>query len=595
MMQCKFWFWTVAPLPVLGVVLALALGCQPGASPAPEKGGSGSAPPKASSSAPWFEDVTAASGVDFVHDPGASANCFMPECVGSGVALFDFDGDGLLDLYLVQNAGETSSASNRLYRQTGPLRFTDVSEGSGLDVRGRGMGLAIGDIDNDGRPDVFLGEYGRIRLFRNEGSGRFRDISSEAGIESSLWSTSSSFIDYDRDGWLDLLVVNYVNYDPSRWCGDSASRRDYCGPDAFPGVVTKLYRNSAPLPSGGRRFEERTVEAGISAAPGPGLGVVCLDFDGDTWQDFLVANDGKPNHLWINQRDGTFREEGVARGIAYNSMGDTEANMGIAVGDVDGDAVFDIFVTHLTEETPTLWKQPHRGVFEDATTQSKLHRPEWRGTGFGTVMGDFDNDGDLDIAAVNGRVKRPSHQQASDDKSRVAAGLAEYWRPYVERDQLFENDGDGRFRDVSSANVAFSGTASVSRGVAVGDLDNDGALDLVVTSIAGPARIFRNRLSGSGGAWLRVRAVDPATQRDAYGAEVVLHLGERKLWRWIQAGYSYLSSNDPRAHFGAGDAQTYERIEVLWPDGRRESFGGGELRREVRLEKGSGTPASPSK
>jgi hypothetical protein len=509
--------------------------------------------------------------------------------MGSGAALFDYDNDGRLDLYLLQNGGPASRSTNRLYHQEADGSFKDVSAGSGLDVAGYGMGVAIGDVNNDGWPDVLITEYGGLRLFLNNGNGTFTDVTREAGLQSVLWGTSACFFDYDRDGWLDLVVVNYVDYSPSRPCGDS-SKRDYCHPNAFSGTVAKLYRNLGS--SGVVRFEDVTLKSGFGRVPGPGLGVVCADFDGDGWPDIFVANDSQPNRLWINQRDGTFKEEAVVRGIAYNGLGRPQANMGIALGDISGQGLFDVYVTHLTEETNTLWKQGPRGLFRDQTAAAGLASPRWRGTGFGTVLGDFDHDGALDLAVVNGRVSRSPEQgiehRASTRDSRTAI-LDSFWRDYAERNQLFANDGRGRFRDISVHNGPLCGAAAVSRGLACGDLDGDGALDLLVTTVAGPARLFRNVVPNRGH-WLMVRALDPALKRDAYGAEVAVQAGGHRHLRWLNPGSSYLCSNDPRAHFGLGGAERVDAIEVRWPDGMAEAFPGCEADRVVVLRKGSGEP-----
>jgi len=552
---------------------------------------------------PWFEDVTDKVGLNFVHDAGPTGSYFFPQILGSGAALFDFNNDGRLDIYLLQNGGPDSASTNRLFRQEPDGRFTDVTAGSGLDVAGYGMGVAIGDVNNDGWPDVLVTEYGRVRLFLNNGNGTFTDITQEAGLENPHWGTSACFVDYDRDGWLDLVIVNYVNYATARPCADAAGTRDFCGPSSFAGTVTKLYRNLGI--AGGARSAEReaqglalraprsaltvcfkdvTLESGLGQIPGPGLGVVCADFNGDHWPDIFVANDAQPNRLWINQRDGTFKEEAVVRGIAYNAVGKAEANMGVALADVDGRGMFDVFVTHLTEETHTLWRQGPRGLFQDQTAPAWLANPRWRGTGFGVVLADFDLDGAPDLALVNGRVKRMA---LFGNEVTADATLAPFWVPYAERNQLFANNGEGRLRDISLENGPFCGTARVARGLACGDIDRDGALDLLVTTLAGPARLYRN-VAPRRGHWLLIRALDPALQRDAYGAAITVRAAGRRWLGWINPGSSYCCSHDPRAHFGLGQADRVDAIDVVWPDGTEESFPGGRTDQLIVLRKGEG-------
>jgi len=534
-----------------------------------------------------FADATSQMNVDFVHQAANAEKYFMPSTVGSGAALFDYDNDGRLDLLLLQNAGPDAPAKHRLYRLTDGMKYVDVSEGSGLDLAGYGMGAAAGDFNNDGRVDLFLTEYGRVRLFRNDSTGAeplFTEITSPAGIENAFWGTSTAFVDFDRDGWLDLVIVNYVNYDPSRWCADDGSRQEFCGPDAFPGRIAKLYRNLG-AEANGERFEDVTIASGLASQPGPGLGILCADFDGDAWPDLFVANDGQPNHLWINQRKGKFAEEGVLRGIALNAMGKAEANMGIAVGDVNGDGLFDLFVTHLTEETHTLWRQEPRGFFLDHTAASKLIGSSSRSTGFGTVMADVDNDGDLDLMLANGRVTR-----AKKDPANAEAVPDPFWRPYAEPNQLLLNDGVGNFVNASPQNPALCGAPAVSRGLAVADLDDDGGIDVVVTRVAQSPIVCRN-IDAQRGHWLLVRAIDPRLHRDAYGAELTVKTGEKSYHRLVNPGYSFLCSNDPRAHFGLASADKYDAIEVLWPDGMKESFPGGPADRLITLERGAGKPA----
>jgi hypothetical protein len=368
-----------------------------------------------------------------------------------------------------------------------------------------------------------------------------------------------------------------------------SGKRDYCGPSAFPGTATKLFRNrGAELaktsdPKKPRvAFEDVTVTSGLASATGPGLGVYCADFDGDEWPDIFVANDNRPNHLWINQRNGTFKEEAHRRGIAVDSGGIAQAGMGIAIGDVDGDGLFDVYVTHLTIERNTLWQQgPTRGRFTDNTARAGLLSTVWRGTGFGTVLADFDHDGWPDIAVANGGVSRGTPTPNPD--------LGSHFSEFAERNQLFRNEGRGKFRDISEKNNPLCAVPNVARGLAVGDLDGDGALDLVITTIGNRARVFRN-VARNRGHWLIVRAFDPRLNRDAYGAEIVVEAGGRRLLRIVNPGDSYQSSSDPRAHFGLGAATSYDSIHVLWPDGLREVFPGGEANRVLSLERGRGRP-----
>ncbi len=543
-----------------------------------------SAPPEQAQGPPWFEDVTDRVGLDFVHDCGPVGTDYaMPQITGSGAALFDFDGDGRLDIYLLQNGGPNSSARNRLYRQMPDGRFKDVSPGSGLDVAGYNMGVAIADVNNDGRPDVLLTQYTGVRLFLNNGDGTFTDVTKESGLDNPAWGTSAAFFDYDRDGWLDLVVVNYVDYDPSRLKDNGANINDYPPLSAFDGTVTRLYRNLGPK-KGARpgvvRFQDVTLSAGLGQAPGPGLGVVCADLTGDGWPDIFVANDARANHLWVNQRDGTFREEAKDRYVAFNGFGYPQANMGIAIGDVDGSGLFSLFVTHLTEEYNTLWKQGPVGRFRDQTAAAGLM--DVRGTGFGTVFADFDHDGHLDLAIVNGRVSRsPSPADARH--------LPAFWRPYAEKNFLLTGDGKGRFRNISGRERAFGGIANVGRGLACGDVDGDGALDLLVTTVGGRARLYRN-VAPHRGHWLLVRALDRRGQRDAYGAEVTVTAGGRRCLRLVNPAYSYLCSNDVRAHFGLGKAARVDAIDVRWPDGTRETFPGRAADQVVVLRQGAGRP-----
>ncbi|MBM3831785.1 MAG: CRTAC1 family protein [Verrucomicrobia bacterium] len=494
--------------------------------------------------------------------------------------MFDFDNDGRLDVYLLNCGGPKSASRNQLFHQNADGTFQNVSTNSGLDIIGYGMGVAIGDANNDGLAEVLVTEYGAARLFLNTGAGKFREITATSGIDNPRWATAASFFDFDRDGWLDLVIANYVDYIPTHQCKDPAGALEYCGPHNFEGTVTRLFRNVGR--SGKVELEDVTVRAGLARSTGPALGLLCADFDGDRWPDIFITDDGKPNRLFLNQRDGRFTENAGLRGLAYNAMGETAGNMGIGVGDVNYDGLFDIFVTHLTHEQHALWVQGPRGFFQDKVAEFGLTNPPLRGTGFGTVLADFDLDGALDLAFVNGLVRR-GHDQ-SPRLEGIPALLAPYAQPY----QLLIGRKSGKFADLSQANPAFCSRAAVGRGLAYGDIDNDGDLDLLATNAGGPVQLFRN-VAPRRGHWLTVRLLDPAHgNRDAIGAEIIVEAGGMQRLGLVQPSTSYLVSNDPRVHFGLGEATVVQSLRVLWPDGAEEWFDGGAVDREMTLRQGMG-------
>ena len=518
-----------------------------------------------------FTDITEESGVHFIHEPGVDGSYFMPESLGSGVALFDYDKDGDLDIYLINGnfRDNRRTVYDRLYRQDANLKFTDVTGASGLNDPGYGMGVAIGDIDNDGDPDVYVTNYGSDSLYRNNNDGTFTNVTRPAGITNKEWGTSAAFVDYDRDGYLDLYVVNYVDFDPVITCMDRAGRQDYCGPKGFDGVADVLYHNN-----GNGTFTDVSERSGITKPPSKGLGVTIADFNGDGYMDIYVANDGEENFLWMNQKDGTFKDQGVSTGVAVNAMGQPEASMGVTTGDADGDLDLDLFMTHLREEQNTFYRNRGEEGYLDESVASGLAGVSIPFTGFGTGYFDYDNDGDLDLAVVNGRVTR--------GPMLVKKPKIEYWDAYAEPNFLFENDGTGKFIFINEAAGTFASTMENSRGLAFGDLDNDGDVDLVVANEGGRARVYRND-SGRNSNWLSIRALE--FNRDAIGAEITITVNGRKMMRHVAPAYSYLSSNDPRVHFGLGSATHVDRIQLRWSDGAVQTFPGVSVNQIINLRK----------
>lgn len=536
----------------------------------------------AETDAPLFTEVTSALGFSQTEEPWAAGTHALPEIIGSGVALFDYDNDAALDILHIRfpPPGRTDTPTpNRLFQQQPDGTFVDVTETAGIGDTGYGQGVAIGDVDNDGDADVYVTNYGPDAFYRNNGDGTFSQA--EVGISNEAWGTSATFGDYDRDGYLDLYVANYVQFNPEMVCRGKHSAPDYCNPQVFNAAPDRLFRNE-----GDGTFTDVTQQAGIAAMPGRGLGVVCLDLTGDGWADFYVANDGEANQLWVNQTDGTFAEEAIVRGLAFNTYGQPEGSMGIAVGDVNGDTRIDLFATHLSGETNTLYTASPYSVFVDVTEVAGFAGRDLLFTGFGCGFLDFDNDADLDIALVNGRVKRGAVLEG--------AKVGEFWNFYAEPNLLFQNSGSGRektattitFNDVSSRAPDFTKKIEVSRGMAFGDIDRDGDVDMVVSGLDNRIRVFRNDAPTPQNHWLFVQAI--VQNRDALGAQVTLQTKSGVLTDYVLAGTSYLSSNDPSIHFGLGIIDEVQSIEVHWQDGNRERFPGTPANQRVTVYQGMG-------
>ena len=525
-------------------------------------------------------DRAAALGVDFVYQNGMTGRMYMPEMVGGGVALFDQDGDGDLDLWLVQGSSlgeatpDTAAPGDVIFRnqtsaESTELNFRRIESALPADGSGYGHGIAVGDYDNDGDLDAYVTRFGRNALWRNDGSGTFEEVAGSAGVDDPKWSVPAVFLDYDNDGWLDLFVGNYVEYSLAinKECRTLAGARDYCGPLSYEPSVDRLYRNL-----GNGRFEDRTEAAGLGV-PGAALGAVAADFNGDGLLDLYVANDGMANRLWFNQGDGTFRDEALLAGTAVNRLGRPEASMGVAAGDFDSDGRIDLFLTHLDGETNTLYRNQGEGFFEDATGSSGLGSTSVPFTGFGTAWLDLDRDGLLDLLAVNGAVHTPEQKRGED----FALG---------QRNLGYRQTAPGRFADITSRLGAAFERRDTSRGLAVGDLDSDGDLEVVISNIEAPLQLLvstQPRVATWVGIEPRIE-VSTGLTRLAEGARVAI-LGSADeagahaplFWRRPASNGSYASASDPRALFeylpgAAISASGRVQILVEWLSGTSERF-----------------------
>jgi hypothetical protein len=545
----------------------------------------------------WFVDRAAETGLDFVHFNGMSGSRYYAEHMGPGVALFDYDNDGDLDLFIVQGqmlgnkpvsqalfppAGPMP-VKGRLYRNdlevhadgTRALRFTDVTDASGINANAYGMGVATGDYNNDGCIDLYVTTLGRNQLFRNNCDGTFTDVSKESGTDDSGWSSSAAFVDYDRDGWLDLFVGHYLGYSPEGniQCYSVNGRPDYCPPHVYSAQPSHLFHNNRD-----GTFTDATAAAGMSTEFGPALGVSTADFNGDGWIDIYVTNDGQQNQMWINQHDGTFKNTALFSGTALSAEGQAKSSMGVDAGDFDNDGDEDLFVTELTGQGSELYVNDGAGIFVEQGARSGLRFASLPFTGFGTAWFDFDNDGWLDILTVNGAVTSVEELVRANDPF-----------PLRQRKQLFRNVGGGRFEDVTKSAGAIFQKAAVGRGAAFGDIDNDGDVDVLVGNDNGPAQLLINEI-GSRNQWVGLRLVGGSGLRDMLGARVgIVRADGSVIWRRARADGSYASANDPRVLIGLAQSPNISRARVIWPDGRIEEWADVPVNRYTTLKEGTGT------
>jgi enediyne biosynthesis protein E4 len=520
---------------------------------------------------------------------GTGANRYLLETTGAGVALFDYDGDGRLDVFFVNGttlAGfpKGQEPVNHLYRNRGDGTFEDVTARSGLGQSGWGQGVCTGDYDNDGREDLYVTYYGLSRLFRNRGDGAFEDVTAKAGLanpdkKKTRWGTGCAFLDYDRDGKLDLLAANYIDLDLATAPTPDSGLCRYkgvkvaCGPPGLTGGKNVLYHNR-----GDGAFEDVSDKAGITKASGTyGLGVSTLDFDDDGWVDAYVANDSNPSALYRNNHDGTFTDIAVSSGCAYSQDGKPQAGMGVAIGDYDRNGTMDIFKTNFAGDTSTLYANSGQGFCDDRTFAAGIG-VNTRWLGWATAFVDFGNDGWLDLFLANGHV----YPEVAQLQTEAA---------YEQRKVVYVSRGNGRFEDVSERLGPPVTTPRAARGAAFGDIDDDGDVDVVVSNVNGPPDLFRTETE-PGRHWLLVKLVGTTSNRSAIGSRVACTAGGVRQWQEVRGGGSYMSQNDLRAHFGLGETAKVDRLWVRWPGGLEEEWRDVRADQVLTLREGSGRKAA---
>ncbi len=523
-------------------------------------------------------DVTAAAGVAFQHNTGAFGKKYLPETLGSGCAFFDYDGDGWLDILLINGmdwpghpTGRKTPSTMKLYRNKRNGSFEDVTHSAGLDIPMYGIGVAIGDYDNDGYEDIYITTYGQNRLFHNNGNGTFTDATRRAGLAGySDLSTSALWFDYDRDGHLDLLVANYVKWSPETdiYCSLDGRTKSYCTPEAYPGSTCWLFHNR-----GDGTFEDVTGKAGLYDTTSKSLGITMIDYDLDGWPDVFIANDTQPNKLYHNNRNGTFSEVGVQAGVAFSQDGVARAGMGADAADYDNSGLPSLVVTNFSRQMVGLYRNEGHGFFIDEAPDSTVGQSTRLTLGFGCFFFDADLDGLLDLFVANGHI--------DETITKVESNVT-----YAEPPRLFHNEGHGKFQDVSTRVGESFRQPKVARGAAFGDFDNDGDLDILLTTNNGPAYLYRN--DGCTDHAIRFHTVGKSSNRDGIGAIVRIWVPEGMRWLTVKSGSSYLSCSDRSVTFGLGAHKAILRARVEWPSGEKQDFARLEADRTYTIEEGRG-------
>jgi hypothetical protein len=505
-------------------------------------------------------DVTRPAGISFEHNSGAFGKKYLPETLGSGCAFLDYDNDGWLDVLLVNGKDwpghERRSTTMRLYRNDRKQAFTDVTRQAGLEIEMYGIGVAVGDYDNDGFPDLYITCYGQNRLFHNNGDGTFSDVTKNAGLEGySSLSTSALWFDYDRDGHLDLLVANYVRWSPETDidCRLDGKTKSYCTPEAYPGTTCWLFRNR-----GDGTFEDVTGKAGLHDTTSKSLGLTLIDYDLDGWPDVFIANDTQPNKLYHNNGHGGFSETAVAAGVAFSEDGVARAGMGADAADYDNSGLPSLVVTNFSQEMVGLYRNEGHGFFIDEAPHSTVGKSSRLTLGFGCFFFDLDLDGRLDLLVANGHI--------DETIRRVASQIS-----YAEPPHLFLNQGGGQFQDVTALVGNSFAQPKVARGCAYGDYDNDGNLDVLITTNSGPAYLYRNE--GGSNHSIRFRTLGVRSNRDGIGTNIRIWTPEGTRWMMVKSGSSYLSQSDRSVTFGLGQFRSADRALLEWPSGLRQELG----------------------
>jgi hypothetical protein len=527
-----------------------------------------------------FRDITAQAGIKFSHNNGAFGKKYLPETMGPGVAFLDYDGDGWPDILLVNGedwpSHKHTASTLRLYHNNHDSTFTDVTVKAGLAVSLFGMGVAVGDYDNDGHDDIFISALGQSRLFHNNGNGTFTDVTKAAGLWGpNEFSTSAAWVDYDHDGKLDLIVANYVQWstETDLRCTLDGTHKSYCTPESYKGTSARLWHNL-----GNGKFEDATRKAGLYDPSSKSLGVAILDFNNDGWEDIFLANDTQPNKLYLNKGNGTFEEKGVAAGIAFNEDGIARAGMGTDAADYDRSGHPSLIISNFSNQMLSLYHNEGNGLFIDEAPRSEVGRNSLVTLGFACFFFDYDNDGWPDIFVADGHIE--------DQIERVQKRVK-----YAEPSHLFRNLGGGKFQEVTESLGPAFAAPRIARGAAYADINNDGALDLLLTTNGGKAVLFQS--SGGTNNSLRVKLVGKNSNRDGIGAVVRITSGKgEKQWQMLRSGSSYLSQSELVLTFGLGTQSKADTLEIHWPSGQLEKLSNINGGQTVTIEEGKGVIAS---